>query len=121
MRGRRMYAFEIATRGRNGAWTVVASGTNLFSRPPKPTVRSVAERWIHENTGRTGGGRLVVVGRRGSAPRAFVAGVRIQLLDRVGGYALATAYIGVDRRDAVRVGRDHYELPALTGVHDGRG
>ncbi|GAB3934039.1 hypothetical protein GCM10029976_042420 [Kribbella albertanoniae] len=111
-----MYAFEIATRESDGRWTVVASGTNVFSRPPKATVRSLAERWIHEHTGRLGGGRLVIVGRRRGAPRAFVAGVRIQLLDRPGGYALATAYVGVDRRDAVRTDRDHYELPVLTGV-----
>ncbi len=116
MRGRRMYAFEIATRGNDGQWTVVAAGTNAFSRPPKATVRSLAERWIHENTGRLGGGRLIIVGRRRGAPRAFVAGVRIRLLDRPDGYALATAYVGVDRRDAIRIGWDHCDLPVPTGV-----
>jgi hypothetical protein len=112
MRGRRMYAFEIATRARDGSWSTVASGSGQFSRPPKASVRSIAERWIHEETGRLSGGRLLVVGRRRNAPRGFVAGVRIRLLDPQGDYPLASAYIGLDRRD-------HYQLPV--GERLGRG
>ncbi|MFF1819826.1 hypothetical protein ACFVWG_21170 [Kribbella sp. NPDC058245] len=117
MRGRKMYAFEIATRGNASEWVTAASGVGVFSRAPKPTVRSIAERWIHEQTGRLRGGRLVVVGRRRGAPRGFVPSVRIRLLDRAGHRPLASAYIGVDRRDVVR--RDGYELPTPMGVDRG--
>ncbi|GAB3930351.1 hypothetical protein GCM10029976_031980 [Kribbella albertanoniae] len=117
MRGTKMYAFEIATRGRGGEWVTVASGLGVFSRAPKPTVRSIAERWIHEQTGRLRGGRLIVVGRRRAAPRGFVPSVRIRLTDRAGDRPLASAYIGVDRRDVVR--RDGYELPTPTGADRG--
>ena len=110
MRGRRIYAFEIATRRSDGAWTVITSGAGAFSRPPVATVRSLAERWIHERTGQLRGGRLVVVGRRRGAPRTLVASVRIRVLDQVDGHPLASAYIGVDRRDDVRV--DRYERAA---------
>lgn len=117
MRGKRMYAFEISTRGRNGSWSTVASGIGEFSRPPKASVRSIAERWIHEETGRLRGGRLIVVGRRRRAPRWFVPRVRIQLLDRAGEYPLASAYVGDDRRDVVR--RRSHELPGAGGVNRG--
>ncbi|WP_405056861.1 hypothetical protein OG474_29495 [Kribbella sp. NBC_01505] len=116
MRGRRMYAFEIAKRGKDGSWSRVASGTGQFSRPPKASVRSIAERWIHEETGRLSGGRLLVVGRRRGVPRGFVPSVRIRLLDPAGAYPLAAAYIGLDRRDVVR---DQYQLPPRDRVDRG--
>jgi len=107
-----MYAFEIATRGQDGSWSTVASGSGQFSRPPKASVRSIAERWIHEETGRLSGGRLLVVGRRRSAPQGFVAGVRIRLLDPAGDYPLASACIGLDRRD-------YYRLPVAERLSRG--
>ncbi|GAA0597370.1 hypothetical protein GCM10009534_34680 [Kribbella sandramycini] len=115
MRGKRMYAFEISTRSLDGSWSTVASGVAEFSRPPKASVRSIAERWIHEETGRLRGGRLIVVGRRRHAPRWLVPAVRIRLLDRAGEYPLASAYIGEDRRDAVR----RVGLPDLGSVDRG--
>jgi hypothetical protein len=121
MRGRRDYSFEIATRGSDGEWSVAVARTGIFSRSPKATVRSIAERWIFEQAGQLRGGRLIILGRRRTPPRAFDASVRIRILDQLGGRQLAAAYIGVDRIAPSAGGRDHYLAPALAmagGVRD---
>jgi hypothetical protein len=125
MRGRRRYVFEIAMR-RGSQWSVAAVGSGTFSRVPKATVRSIAERWIFEQAGQLRGGRLVILGKRKAPPTTFDASVRIRILDdRL--RLLAAAYIGVDRRKGavlppgkdVTVGRDDYLSPAM--VVSGRG
>ena len=123
MRGRRGYAFEIATRGCDGQWVVVAARAGAFSRSPKATARSIAERWIFEQAGQLRGGRLVILGRRQRPPRAFEATVRIRVLDRLGGRQLAAAYIGLDRgQDPITPpSRDHYLAPELALDGGGRG
>ncbi|MFG1626236.1 hypothetical protein [Kribbella sp. NPDC049227] len=125
MTGRRSYAFEIAMRARDGSWQVVAARSGTFSRPPKATARSIAERWIHEQAGQLRGGRLVVLGKRRTPPRRFDASVRVRILDRLDGYLLAAAYVGVDR-DQDRVGspfggHDEYLPAALARAGGDRG
>lgn len=95
MRGSRCYVFEIATR-RGGPWSVVAAGSGVFSRAPKATVRSIAERWIFEQAGQLRGGRLVIVGKRNRPCRSFEAFVRVRVLDDRRGQ-LAAAYVGVEQ------------------------
>jgi hypothetical protein len=127
MRGRRRYAFEIATRS-SGQWSVVVAGSGVFSRAPKATVRSIAERWIFEQAGQLRGGRLIIFGKRSVPPRSFDAFVRIRILD-VGLGQLAAAYIGVDkRRDPVlrpaddgTVGRADYLSAAMVVSGRARG
>lgn len=106
MRGSRCYVFEIATR-RGGPWSVVADGSGVFSRTPKATVRSIAERWIFEQAGQLRGGRLVIVGKRNRSCRSFEAFVRVRVLDDRGGQ-LAAAYVGVEqgRAPALQAGGD---------------
>jgi hypothetical protein len=115
MKGRVRYTFEIATRGGGDSWCLLVTRSELFSRGPKQTVRSIAERWIHEQQGQLRGGRLVIRGRRGRAPRGFTATVRVRILaGDESGRQLAAAYIGLDRIDAyalpdslVSAGRGH--------------
>jgi len=114
MRGRRGYSFEIATRKGDVEWSVTVARAGIFSRWPKATVRSIAERWIFEQAGQLRGGRLIILARRRTPPRAFDASVRIWILDQFGGRQLAAAaYIGVDRIAPSADGRDHYLVPAL--------
>lgn len=113
MRGRRGYAFEIATRGRDCEWSVAVATSGMFSRSPKATARSIAERWIFEQAGQLRGGRLIILGKWRRPPRAFDASVRILILDQLGGRRLAAAYIGVDRVAPSTGGRDHYLVPEL--------
>jgi hypothetical protein len=125
MRGRRSYAFEIATRRKDGQWSVVVARSSVFSRAPKATARSIAERWIFEQAGQLRGGRLVVLGRWRTARRSFDASVRIRILDRVGGRQLAVAFIGNDRDQATVVPpsptRDEYMPATLALARSGRG
>lgn len=118
MKGRVIYAYEIAVRRDGEVWHALASGTGMFSRSPKATARSLVERWIHEQQGQLRGGRVVVRGRRVAAPRAFDASVRIRILAGDGsGRQLAAAYIGDDR---TRPARDRYAVPDLTLFAAGR-
>jgi hypothetical protein len=98
MRGRARYTFEIARRQEGNSWRLLIAKSGLFSRGPKQTVRSIAERWIHEQQGQLRGGRLVIRGKRGDAPRRFEATVRVRILAD-DGQQLAVAYIGTDRVD----------------------
>ncbi|GAB2679464.1 hypothetical protein [Kribbella swartbergensis] len=117
MRGRRAYAFEIAMRGRDGRWIVVVAKSGMFTRSPKATARSIAERWIFEQAGQLRGGRLVIRGKRRTVPRAFDASVRIRIMDELGARQLAAAYIGLDRSQGLAASagdrKDHYVIPAL--------
>jgi hypothetical protein len=128
MRGRRRYAFEIAMRGRDGQWSVAVARSGFFSRSPKATARSIAERWIFEQAGQLRGGRLVILGRRCGPPRAFDATVRIRILHEYGARQLAAAYIGVDWRRVSTsndhgpiAGRDNYLPPSNVLVGRSRG
>ena len=109
MRGRARYTFDIAARGRDGSWTVIAARSGRFSRGPKATARSIAERWIFEHVGQLAGGRLVIRGGQRGVPRKFVATVRIRILDEYGVRQLAVAYIGTDRP----LFRDTYSQPPV--------
>lgn len=107
MRGRVRYNIEIGLRQSDGSWLLLVEGSGLFSRRPKQTVRSIAERWIHEQQGQLRGGRLIIRGKRADAPRGFEATVRVRVLaDDESGRPLAAAYIGTDRMDA-------YSAPGL--------
>lgn len=116
MRGRTRYVFDIAMRGQDHEWSVAVSKAAMFSRRPKETTRSIAERWIFEQAGQLRGSRLLIVGKRARPPRSFDADVRIRIMERIGGRQLAAAYTGVDRGRGsaapAHPSRDHYLQPA---------
>jgi hypothetical protein len=105
MRRRVAYTFEIARRDGDDCWHVLVAQSGLFSRAPKATARSIAERWIFEQAGQLRGGRLVIVGRGGREPRRFDATVRVRVIDFADGTRdLAVAYIGTDQERGARRG-----------------
>jgi hypothetical protein len=123
MRARMTYELDIAMRGRDGRWWVAVARSAQFDRSPMSTARSIAERWIFEETGELPGGRLLVVGQRHRLPQSFDASVRIRILDKPGGRQLAAAYIGIDcgrGRTPTGSGRDHYLPAAMVLAGDAR-
>jgi hypothetical protein len=111
MRRKVAYGIEIATRDLHGEWQILTAKAGLFSRKPKPTARSIIERWIHEQSGQLRGGRVVILGPKASLPRQFETTVRVRILDyEARTRELAAAYIGSDvPTELSRV--DRWELP----------
>jgi hypothetical protein len=111
MRRKVAYGIEIAARDTHGEWQVLTAKAGLFSRKPKPTARSIIERWIHEQSGQLRGGRVVIVGPKASLPRQFETTVRVRILDfEDRTRELAAAYIGSDvPAEPPQV--DRWELP----------
>ncbi len=91
------YVYEIAMRGTNGEWRVVATRREDSVGDARSTARSLVIRWLVDHIGQVPSGRVFVLGRPSAAePRGLTAHVRIRVYDDQSSTEppLAVAYVG---------------------------
>ncbi len=91
------YLYEIAIRGKDGEWRVVATRREVSVGDARSTARTLVIRWLVDHIGQVPSSRVFVLGRPSATePRGLTAHVRIRVYDRRSSTEapLAVAYVG---------------------------